>query len=174
MKPWAKLLVAGLLSIVLGVLALGHATIVSVGIVWVTGSLLLLAGAVQIVVGVNASGIGNRILSVLLGLLLVALGVSFMSDPLQGTLSLAALVAIFIATGGVLRLIGAWALRQTGYFWMMLVSASLSILLAGYILANFSTVGEQLLGILLGIELIFSGSSLSALALALRGSSDNS
>lgn len=174
MKAWTKLLLAGLVSIVLGMLALGNATVVSMGIVWVTGTLLLLAGVVQIFVGVKAASSGDRLLAVLLGLLLVALGLSFMIDPLEGTLSLAALVAIFIGAAGTLRLIWAYSLRQTAYFWMMLVSASLSVLLAGYIFANFSTVGEQLLGILLGIELIFNGGSLTALALFLRDRSDNS
>ncbi len=71
MKDWTKLLVAGLLSILLGAFALGHATLVSIGIVWVTGSFLLLAGVAQVVAGVNTSGTGNKILSILLGLLML-------------------------------------------------------------------------------------------------------
>lgn len=171
MKLWTRWLIAGLLSIGLGILALGNATVVSIGIVWVTGSMLLLAGTVQVAVGVSDMGAGNRALSVLLGLLMVALGISFMSQPLKSVISLSALVATFIGLAGVLRLALAWSLRQTGYFWAMLISGALSILLAGYIFANFATAGEQLLGILLGIELVFNGGAISALALFLRDQS---
>jgi len=53
-------------------------------------------------------------------------------------------------------------------FWPMLLSGALSVLLAGYILANFFDIAPQLLGILLGVELLFNGAGLVALALFLR------
>lgn len=42
------------------------------------------------------------------------------------------------------------------------------MLLAGYILANFAATSTALLGILLGIELLFSGAGMIAFALFLR------
>ena len=50
----------------------------------------------------------------------------------------------------------------------MLISGALSILLAGYILANFARASVNLLGILLGIELLFNGAGLIVLAFFLR------
>ncbi|NDR57808.1 HdeD family acid-resistance protein [Aliiruegeria sabulilitoris] len=172
MSEWARWLMAGLLSIALGALALGNAVAVSIGIVWVTGSMLLLAGGVQMVLGFSDNGLGNKALSMLLGLLIAVLGLSFMRNPLEGTMSITAVITLVIAFAGVLRLFWAFRMRQTGYYWMMLISGSLSILLAGFILANFLQTSERLLGILLGIELVFNGAALSVLALFLRAHTD--
>ena len=57
-------------------------------------------------------------------------------------------------------------------FWPMLISGAASVLLAGYILANFFEVAPQLLGILLGVELLFNGAGLIALAIFLRSAGD--
>jgi len=59
-------------------------------------------------------------------------------------------------------------MRQTAYFWPMLLSGALTIVLAAYIAVNFALVSVQLLGILLGIELLFNGAGLIALALFIR------
>ncbi len=172
MSEWARWLIAGLLSVVLGLLALANAVAVSIAIVWVTGSMLLLAGGVQAVIGIRDSGIWNKLLSVGLGLLIAGLGWSFMRNPLEGTMSITAVITLVIAVAGVVRLFSAFRMRQTGYYWMMLVTGSLSILLAGALLANFLQASEKLLGILLGVELLFNGAALTVLALFLRAHSD--
>lgn len=172
MSEWTRWLVAGLLSVALGVLALGNAVAVSIGIVWVTGSMLLLSGSVQTVIGFSDTGVGNKVLSVMLGLLMAILGISFMRNPLEGTMSITAVIVLVIAAAGILRLFWAFRMRETRYFWIMLVSGSASILLAGFILANFTHTSVRLLGILLGVELLLNGAALSVLALFLRAHTD--
>ncbi|MDV7144632.1 DUF308 domain-containing protein [Tropicimonas sp. TH_r6] len=172
MSEWARWLVAGLLSGALGLLALANAVAVSIAIVWVTGTMLLLAGTAQAVVGFSDSGVWNKILSVGLGVLIALLGWSFMRNPLEGTMSLTAVITLVIAVAGVLRLFWSFRMRETGYYWMMLATGSLSILLAAFIFANFLQASEKLLGILLGVELLLNGAALSLLALFLRANSD--
>lgn len=172
MADWLKWLIAGVLSILFGIFAMTEAMAVSVAITWVTGTLLLLAGLVQAYVGFGDSGgPGNRFISVMIGLLMIVLGISFIRNPLSGMVSLTVILTTAIAAAGVLRLFWAFRMRDTGYFWMMLLSGALSILLAGYIFANLAAVSTRLLGILLGIELIFNGIALSVLALFLRAHS---
>ena len=88
--------------------------------------------------------------------------------PIVRAISLAIVVTIFIAAGGILRLFYSFQIRGTPYFWLMLISGALSLLLAIYIVAN-PAVTVALLGILLGIELIFNGVGLVALGLHRRG-----
>lgn len=173
MNEWSRWLVLGLLSVLFGILALGHAVAVSVWIAVFTGSLLLLAGVIQAIVGISDTGGWNKFVSVMLGLLVAVLGLSFLRNPLEGVVSLTLLVTLGIAAAGVFRLIWAFRMRHTGYFWMMLLSGALSILLAGYIFANFEQASERLLGILLGVELLFNGLALSVLGLFLRAYSDD-
>lgn len=168
MNTWVKWLTLGLLTAVFGLLALGDAVAASVAVTLVTGILFVIAGAGQIIVGLGEPGGGHKIISVLLGIVMVLLGISFIKNPLEGTMSLALVVTILIAAGGIIRLFLAFAMRQTPYFWTGLLSGALSVLLAGYILANFAATSTSLLGILLGIELLFSGAGMIAFALFLR------
>ena len=168
MNTWVKWLTLGLLTAVFGLLALGDAVAASVAVTLVTGILFVIAGAGQIIVGLGEPAGGHRIISVLLGIVMVLLGISFIKNPLEGTMSLALVVTILIAAGGIIRLFLAFAMRQTPYFWTGLLSGALSVLLAGYILANFAATSTALLGILLGIELLFSGAGMIAFALFLR------
>jgi uncharacterized membrane protein HdeD (DUF308 family) len=168
MRSWVAWLGLGILSVVFGVLALANAVAASVAVTIVTGAMLLIAGGVQAAVGWREEGTGHRFLSVGLGLLMLLLGLSFLANPLQGTVSLALVVTILIAASGILRLALAWSMRATPFFWWMLLSGALSILLAGYILANFADVSVVLLGLLLGIELVFNGAGLIVLALFVR------
>ena len=167
MSPWIKWLALGIVTILLGLVALNHAVLTSLAVTTFVGALLILGGVLQAVGGVAEAGAWSKIFGIALGVLMALLGVSFLSNPLAGTISLALVVTVFIAAGGILRLIFAWRLRGEPAFWLMLISGALSLLLAGYILAN-PGVTIALLGILLGIELIFSGAGLIALALWLR------
>lgn len=167
MSSWMKWLGLGILLILFGLFALNHAVLTSLAVTTVVGALFIIGGAMQALAGFGETGAVHKFFSVALGVLMAVLGGSFLSDPLAGTLSLALLVTIFIAAGGVLRLVFAFRLRAEPTFWVMLLSGALSVLLAGYILAN-PGVSVALLGILLGIELIFSGAGLIALALFLR------
>lgn len=168
MTTWVKWLVLGLVTAAFGLFALGNAVAASIAVTLVTGILFIIAGAGEIVVSFGEAGAGHKILGLLLGVIMVLLGISFISNPLEGTVSLALVVTILIAAGGAIRLFLAFAMRQTPFFWTMLLSGALSVLLAGYILANFAAASVALLGILLGIELLFNGAGLIAFAFFLR------
>ncbi len=168
MKLWLKWLVVGVLSIVFGVFVLANPVAASFAVTLVAGTLFIVAGAVQIWAGVGADETSSKLMGIGLGALMLILGVSFVFQPLQGIISLATLATIFIGLNGVLRLMTSWQMRDTPLFWPMLISGAVSILLAGYILANFGSIAPQLLGILLGIELLFNGTGLIVLAIFLR------
>lgn len=168
MNEWTRWLLLGCLSVLFGVLALANAVAVSFGITLVTGSLLILAGTIQVVVGVQDEGAGNKLISIILGLLVAILGVSFLRNPFEGMMSLTLVITLFIGSAGVLRLFWAFRMRQTRFFWMMVLSGALSIVLAGVIFANFEQASARLLGILLGLELLFNGLALVVLSLFLK------
>lgn len=167
MRDWVKWLLLGLLSVVFGILALGNTVAASIAVTTITGAMFLIAGVAQTIAGLSGA-MGGRLASVLLGLLLSILGASFLFNPLEGAVSLALLVLILLIIGGLLRLSFSWMMRQTPFYWPMLLTGALTILLAGYIGANFAAASVQLLGVLLGVELLFNGAGLIALALFLR------
>ena len=167
MQDWTKWGLLGVASVVFGLIALGNAVATSVAVTLVTGILLLTAGGVQIYLALAERG-GHRLWSLAIGALTGLLGLSFLLNPVLGTVSLALLVTVLLAASGLVRLVLAWAMRATRFFWPMLLSGALSVLLAGYILANFAAASLALLGILLGVELLFNGAGLIVLALFVK------
>ncbi len=169
MKDWLKFVILGGVSVLFGVLALGAPVVASLSVTTLTGILFLLIGALQLVGGASGDeGWGTKAFNILMGALMVFLGWSFVAHPLEGTISLAMLVVLLLGTSGVIRLIYGYRMKQTRFFWPMLITGVLSLLLAGYILANFATASVAILGILLGVELLFNGFGLIVMGLFLR------
>ena len=168
MKLWTKWLIAGILSILFGIFVLANPVAASVAVTVVAGVTFALIGGIQIFAGFGSDETGSKVMGIGLGILMVLLGISLMFRPLEGILSLATIAMILIGANGILRIMTSWKMRQTPMFWPMLFSGAVSILLAGYIMANFFEVAPQLLGILFGIELLSNGGGLIALALFLR------
>ncbi|MEP1201276.1 HdeD family acid-resistance protein [Tateyamaria sp.] len=168
MKLWVKWLILGVLSIAFGVFVLANPIAAGATLTMIIGFMFILMGVAQIYAGWQADDKSSRYMGIGLGILMLLLGVSFAFNPLQGLISLAMLVTILIGLNGVTRIMTGYQMKDTPMFWPMLLSGAVSILLAGYIIANFADVGPQLLGILLGIELLFNGAGLVALAVFLR------
>ncbi len=173
MKIWVKWLVMGVLSLAFGFLVLANPVAASVTVTVLAGIMFALAGGIQILAGMGGITAGSRMMGYALGLLMLFLGASLMFRPLDGVISLAALVTIIFAASGIARLITARHMRETAFFWPMLLSGALSVLLAGYITANFFEIAPSLLGLLLGIELLFNGTGLILLAFFLRAIRNN-
>jgi membrane protein HdeD len=168
MKIWVKWLILGILSLVFGFFVLANPIAASVTVTVLAGIMFAIAGGIQIAAGIGETATGSRLMGFALGLLMLFLGASLMFRPLDGVISLAAIVTIIFAASGIARLITSYQMRATVFFWPMLLSGALSVLLAGYIAVNFFEVAPSLLGILLGIELLFNGTGLIMLAFFLR------
>ncbi len=168
MKIWVKWLILGILSIAFGIFVLANPVAASLAVTTLAGIMFVLAGGFQFWAGIGEEGLMSKVLGMGLGTLMVLLGLSLWFRPLEGIISLAAVVTILFAANGIMRLISAYQMREAPFFWPMLVSGALSVLLAGYIVANFFEIAPSLLGILLGIELLFNGAGLLMMALFLR------
>ena len=168
MKIWVKWLILGILSVVFGFFVLSNPIAASVAVTTLAGIMFAVSGGFQIFAGFGEDGAFAKLLGIGLGVLMLFLGFSLMFKPLEGVISLATMVTILFAASGIARLITSFQMRETPFFWPMLLSGAFSVLLAGYIVANFFDVAPSLLGILLGIELLFNGMGLLVLALFLR------
>ena len=171
MSDWLKFLLLGIVSGICGIIALGNTVAASMAVVYVAGALFLITGIVQIWGGVSSKEMNYRVFTILMGVLAALLGASFLYNPLEGAISLSLLILILMGLGGIARIILAWSMRQSRLFWAMLISGALSVLLAGYIWANFGEISTSLLGILLGVELIFNGAGFVTLGLIMRAAS---
>ncbi|MFV0473001.1 MAG: HdeD family acid-resistance protein [Pikeienuella sp.] len=168
MGTWFKWLGLGVVMVAFGLFVLANPYTVSLAIEQLVGALFLLIGIMQIVLAFREERFWSKIGAIALGALAAILGFSFLVNPLSGVLSLASLVVIILLASGLVRLALAWRMKQTRFFWSMLISGAVSVLLALYIIANFASVSGALLGILMGIEMIMDGAAMIVLAFFIR------
>ena len=164
MKISTKYFWFGVLTMALGAAVLFNAVVASAAIVTVTGAILLLGGASQIVLGFWDEGLGTKVLTWGLGALTAFLGLSFMANPLAGIISLSTLVLIIMAASGIVQILFAFRVRGTRFFWLLLLAGSVSVVLAIIILSSPGAT-LALLGTLLGIQMLSAGASLTAMGM---------
>lgn len=164
MKISTKYFWFGVLTMALGAAVLFNAVVASAAIVTVTGAILLLGGASQIVLGFWDEGLGTKVLTWGLGALTAFLGLSFMANPLAGIISLSTLVLIIMAASGIVQILFAFRVRGTRFFWLLLLAGSVSVVLAIIILSSPGAT-LALLGTLLGIQMLSAGASLTTMGM---------
>ena len=173
MSDSMKWMLLGALSLVFSILVLGNTVIATMAVTTLTGAMLMVSGVLQVVGGFSSNeSTGSKAFGILMGLLMGFLGTNFLFNPLQGAISLTMLVLLLLISSGIVRLIFAWKMRSTLYFWPMVLSGAISVLLAGYIWNNFAAASLTFLGIMLGIELMMNGFSLIVIGLSGRNRND--
>ncbi len=104
-RLWVWVLVLGVVLVILGMVAIGHAAAATVLSVLIYGWLLLIGGAVQIVYAVWARRWSGFFLLLLDGVLCLLVGAMMVRHPVQAEVILTFLLAIFFLVGGIMRMI---------------------------------------------------------------------
>jgi uncharacterized membrane protein HdeD (DUF308 family) len=161
-------IILGVISIIGGILALANPFVATLAATTIAAWVFIFVGIVEIVGAFSVEGALAKIGNILLGALAVFLGISILQHPLAGVISLTLLVGILFIASGVFKVIMAFSLEERSYFWLMLLSGIVSIVLAVLIFSNFPQSAAVILGLLLAIELISNGVSLIAMGMALN------
>ena len=166
-KSWKLLLTAGIISTVLGAIAIIVPPLASVTITYLVGILLLIGAVAFVAEAISRGSTGHRIWSALLAVLYVFAGVWLIINPVSGTITLTWILAIFFLLIGVLRLIAGIASRgkvpNAGW---TIVNGVLSILIAVLVIGDLPSSAAWAIGLLVGIQLLFDGIALIATAMA--------
>jgi uncharacterized membrane protein HdeD (DUF308 family) len=169
MKHWLLLLIAGLVAIAGGILALFNPLAATFTATTIVAWLFVIMGVLQIVAAFGDMGTGARIWTALLGVLAVVIGLWILNNPVAGTMALTWTIGLLFLIEGGVKLALAFATRGTQFFWVLLLSGAVSVLLGGMILGNFPQSAMTIPGILLAIDLISTGASMVALSLHFKG-----
>ena len=166
-KSWKLLLTAGIISVVLGAIAIIVPPLASVTITYLVGVLLLIGAVAFVAEAISRGSTGHRIWSALLAVLYVFAGVWLIINPVSGTITLTWILAIFFLLIGVLRLIAGIASRgkvpNAGW---TIINGVLSILIAVLVIGDLPSSAAWAIGLLVGIQLLFDGIALIATAMA--------
>jgi uncharacterized membrane protein HdeD (DUF308 family) len=166
-RNWFWFLALGIALIVLGVLALGAPWLVTVASVLLFGWLLLFAGVAEAVGAFWARRWSGFFLHLLGGVLNIVIGLLLVAHPTLAALALTLLLAAFFLVGGLFRVGAAAAVQFPGWPWAVL-SGAVTALLGLLIWAEWPSSAVWVIGLFVGIELIFRGVGWVMFALAAR------
>lgn len=161
------LLSSGIAMLVLGLVALGLQVATTLATIVVLGTIVAAAGLVQIAGAFRVHGTGPVLMHLLVGVLDVVVGAIVLGHPVAGALFITLFFAASFVVGGVVRLVSALTHRHPNYGWAAF-SAVVSIVLGVFLWAQWPVSALWFLGICIGVNLLFLGTSWIALATQLR------
>jgi uncharacterized membrane protein HdeD (DUF308 family) len=160
----------GILLIVLGALAIAFPLFGTIVVEQLFAALLLIAGgyALAAALGRKESSAASLLVSGIWAVLTLVTGLLLMFQIGAGILTLTILLAAYFAAQGVVTLIAAFKFSGTGTMWLMILSGIVSLVLAWMIFSGFPGSATWLLGLLFGINLIFTGFYFLSMSSTLR------
>jgi uncharacterized membrane protein HdeD (DUF308 family) len=169
-EHWKLFLTEGIVLFILGLLAIIVPPIATIAVEVLIGWLLLMSGVVGLVATLrmrNAPGRGWSLASAVLG---IVAGIVLLAWPLSGAVSLTMILTVFLVLEGVVSILYALEHKRelSGRWGAMLFSGGVDLLLAGIIFAGLPGTAAWAIGLLVGINLVFGGSALIAMALHAR------
>lgn len=167
---WKWTLAMGIVLIVGGFVALTNAFLASLAVVAFASVFFLIAGAMQLWLAFRGEdgATGARLIAGILGVLLIVFAFSLYFQPFAGLLSLTILAASFFLAAGVVRVILALRMRHRRAWGWLLASGLVSVGLGLFIFIALPEAALTILGVFLGVELLFSGAAALTLALGSR------
>jgi uncharacterized membrane protein HdeD (DUF308 family) len=164
---WIWFVILGALLVVLGLVALSSVVIASLAVAVAIGILLLIAGIGETIGAFWCRGWSGFFMHMLSGVLSIVIGVLFFRNPATADLALTVLIASFLLVGGIFKIITALSYRFATWGWP-LVSGIIDLVLGVMIWQEWPTSAFWVIGLFLGINLIFRGFNWISLGIALR------
>lgn len=164
---WPYLAMGGLL-VVLGLLALLFPMTATFAVETALGVVLTVAGAAGIIHAVAGRHWPGWMPTLLLGITAGAVGLLLLLFPRSGVLSLTLVVGVLLLAMGAIKGVYAAMLRRwRGSLWLGLAGV-LSLVLGVLILSAWQSAALWVLGVLVGVDLIVTGTWMIGLGLAIR------
>lgn len=167
---WKLFLIEGIVLVILGLAAVMLPLVATLAIAILVGWVFLLSGIIGLAATFRMRHAPGFWWSLLSGIIGIAAGIVLLRWPLSGALSLTLVLTIFLVLEGVVSIMFALEHKRelSGRWGMMLLSGLVDLLLAGIIFAGLPGAAAWAIGLLVGINMIFGGSALIAMALHAR------
>lgn len=166
-RKWGWLCGLGLLLILLGMVAIAAAVFVTLATMIFFGCLLLLAGILQTMHAIAFRGWSGFYIDLIAGLLYSVIGLMVVFHPGATAVALTLIIAVLLILSGVFRIVIAWAVSYQNRIWLFLHGV-INLLLGFVIWSSWPVSGSWVIGLFIGIDMIFNGVSLVMLGLAAK------
>jgi uncharacterized membrane protein HdeD (DUF308 family) len=169
-EHWVLFLIEGIVLVVLGILAILVPPLATITFTFFIGWLFFIMGIMGLITTFWARHAPGFWWSLLSAVLAIAAGIVLLINPFSGAFTLTLLLIAFFIIEGVLSIMYALEHKKelSGRWGWMLASGVIDLILAGIILIGLPGTAAWALGLLVGINMLFGGSALIAMALHAR------
>ena len=167
-EKWGWFLALGIVLILAGLAAIAFPLLGTIAVKIMLGWLFLIGGVLMIMHAFQAPGWQGFLWELLVGILYAVAGAYLAFFPLTGLLTLAILLAVMFIIEGIFEVIQAFRVRPHEGWGFLLLSGIAALAVGVLITLSLPSSAEWALGLLAGINLLFSGWSYVFLALAGR------
>jgi uncharacterized membrane protein HdeD (DUF308 family) len=165
---WGWIVALGVIYVIVGLIALGSVVLATAATVLVVGIMMVIAGIAEIIHAFQVKTWGKFFIWLLLGALYVVAGIMAFENPLLAAAVLTLMLGAALIASGIMRLVLAFSMKQgTPWVWVA-VSSVITLVLGLIILARWPISSLYVLGVFLGIDLLFAGASWIGIGLGLR------
>ena len=163
----------GVIVMILGVLAMAMPFITGVAITAMIGIILIATGIAQFLCALKSNSFGEGAFRFLFGLLATVAGLSLVSQPGAGLATITLFLAVWFFADGIISLFQGLRWRPfDGWGWMVF-SGIVSIILGVMIWRQFPVSAVWLVGVLVGIRLIFAGLTMIMMSAVAKAIADD-
>ena len=160
-------LVIGIALTIIGVIAVGSAELMTIVSVMFFGWLLILGGLFEVIHGFARRPWSGFFINLLAGVLYAVAGIVMVTNPALAAVTLTLLIAFMLIIAGLFRLFIAFSTSLHHRGWLIL-NGAISILLGVMIWSSWPVSGLWVIGMFVGIDMIFDGWTEIMLAISAR------
>lgn len=166
-RRWGWFVGLGALLILFGMIAIGAAAAMTTALMLVLGCLMIVGGALQGMHAFSCRGWSGFFIELLTGLLYVVVGGMVVANPPEAAAALTLLIAMMLIFAGIFRIAVALSIRYHNWIWLLL-SGVINVLLGVMIWKQWPLSGLWVIGLFVGIDMIFNGWTLVMLGLGAK------
>ena len=156
------------LMIIAGILAIAAPLAAGIAVNVVVAWLLVFSGGAHLVFAWHTRSAGGFLWELLLGILYILIGGYLLVHPLAGLASLTIALAIYLFLEAILEFVLGFILRPLPGTGWLIFDGIVTLILAVMVWRTWPTSAPWLIGTLVGISMLFSGTARLMLSLAAR------
>jgi uncharacterized membrane protein HdeD (DUF308 family) len=166
---WKGFLTWGIIVFILGLLAISASTFTTMLSVVLIGVVIALGGSILLIDTFMSwrSHLSSFLVHLIISLLYLGVGLMLIVNPVLGSASLTLILGVFYILVGISRITYSLSLRVMRWQWSFL-NGFVSLLLGILIVTNLSSASLFIIGLIVGIDLLFCGLTYIVMALTAR------
>lgn len=157
-------IIEGILFLLIGIAAIALPGFFTLSIELLLGWLFIIGGAYQLFRSWASRHEHGYIWTVFIALLNIILGILLLAKPLVGIISLTILLITYFIISGIYQIFWATQITRLHGWWLLLINGLLSFAMAAILWAGWPGSAIWAIGLLFGINMLFTGCALLSLA----------